>query len=71
MGNYLTSHPDYPKYKGVEGQEGFMAKVEAEWIERDGGEATQGLELHYVRDVAPNKQMYCLSFPIPQEVLWA
>lgn len=71
VGNYLTSHPDYQKYAGVSGQEEFMAQGDAEWQARDGGEATEGLEIHYVRDVAPNKQMYCLTFPIPEEVLWA
>ncbi|KAJ1031786.1 hypothetical protein NDA13_002173 [Ustilago tritici] len=71
VGNYLTSHPDYEKYRNVAGQKEFMDQVDGEWQERDGGKATEGLEIHYVRDVAPNKQMYCLSFPCPLEVLWA
>ncbi len=71
VGNYLTSHPDYHRYKRITDQAEFMKQVEEEWIERDGGEHTDGLEIHYVRDVAPNKQMYCLSFRCPPEVLWA
>lgn len=70
VGNYLTSHKDFAKYQDTPKQTEFMQKVEQEWQERDLGETTEGLEIHYVRDVAPNKQMYCLSFPCPPEVLW-
>nr|CDI51250.1 related to met-10 protein [Melanopsichium pennsylvanicum 4] len=71
VSNYLTSHPDCSKYKSTPSQTEFMSKVNHEWLKRDKGQHTQGLEIHYVRDVAPNKQMYCLSFPIPTQVLWA
>ncbi|EST09920.1 tRNA transferase Trm5/Tyw2 [Kalmanozyma brasiliensis GHG001] len=71
VGNYLTSHPNYNTYKHLSTSDEFMSHVEHEWHRRDGGQATAGLEIHYVRDVAPNKQMYCLSFPCPVEVLWA
>lgn len=71
VANYFTSHPDYNKYKHLCTQEEFMKSVQDEWNQRDQSQHTNGLEIHYVRDVAPNKQMYCLSFPCPPEVLWA
>ena len=33
--------------------------------------ATPDLSLHLVRSVAPNKDMYCLSFRLPASVLFA
>ena len=33
--------------------------------------ATPDLSLHLVRSVAPNKDMYCLSFRLPRSVLFA
>ncbi|CBQ67703.1 related to met-10 protein [Sporisorium reilianum SRZ2] len=68
---YLTSHPHFAQYAHLTDAHHFMHHVEAEWRERDGGKHTPGLSIHYVRDVAPNKQMYCLSFACPSEVLWA
>lgn len=34
-------------------------------------DATPDLSLHLVRSVAPNKDMYCLSFRLPRSVLFA
>lgn len=28
----------------------------------------EGFKLHYVRKVAPNKDMYCITFRLPKEV---
>ncbi|SPO19961.1 related to met-10 protein [Ustilago trichophora] len=71
VASYLTSHPDYHIYKSFPTQPEFMNKLLQDWQTNDNGQHTKDLEIHYVRDVAPNKQMYCLSFPIPKEVLWA
>ena len=68
--SYLSSHPNYPKYHHLTDQKTFMSHVQHEWSQRDNAQHTPGLSIHYVRDVAPNKQMYCLSFPCPKEVLW-
>lgn len=69
--SYLSSHPNYSKYKHLESQHDFMQYVHQEWLERDAAQHTPNLSIHYVRDVAPNKQMYCLSFQCPSQVLWA
>ena len=71
VATYLTAHPDYPKYKSLNTPDLLMAALHADWIQRDAGLETPGLQIHYVRDVAPNKQMYCLTFPCPAQVLWA
>ncbi|TKY90532.1 hypothetical protein EX895_000530 [Sporisorium graminicola] len=68
---YLTSHPNFARYAHLTDPLDFMHHVQSEWQQRDAGKHTQGLTIHYVRDVAPNKQMYCLSFPCPAEVLWS
>lgn len=38
--------------------------------EGEGGEPTPEVSLHLVRSVAPNKDMYCLSFRLPRCVLF-
>ncbi|SPO20876.1 related to met-10 protein [Ustilago trichophora] len=69
--NYLSCHPDYHMYKNSSTPSDLMDTLLNLWQSKDQSQHTTDLEIHHVRDVAPNKQMYCLSFPIPQQVLWA
>ena len=41
------------------------------YIKHDITPAIANYNLHLVRSVAPNKEMYCLSFRLPEEVAFA
>lgn len=47
--------------------ESFPQRVE----EQLGGSLDDEVSLHFVRKVAPSKDMYCISFRLPVEVAFA
>ncbi|PWZ02713.1 hypothetical protein BCV70DRAFT_196961 [Testicularia cyperi] len=67
---YLSKHPDYDTFSSFRSPEQMTDFLDKEWAD-SGTTPSKDLSIHYVRDVAPNKQMYCLSFRLPPEVLWA
>lgn len=63
-----------PKPNGDEAVQGVLDRIEKEIGVRlapGDGEQEGQATFHEVRDVAPNKLMFCVSFRLPQEVAFA
>lgn len=55
------------EFRNDHGTNFFIQRVE----EKLGHALTPEVSLHLVRSVAPNKEMYCISFRLPKEVAYA